>query len=208
MTRSCVAIVLAGGRSRRFGSDKLDARIDGSTLLDLVVGGLPPDAEVIVVGPPRPTSTAVRFVREDPPDGGPAAALVAGLIEGLRGPASVFVTVPGDAPGSGHAVTALLVALQDRAGDAVVATDDRGVEQPLQLALSRTVAQSLVHLAGPTGGAGQSARALLAQLDPPAAPVLVVPVALYDIDTPDDLACWLGRDQLPQRSALNSGRCP
>ena len=34
-------VVLAGGESRRFGSDKLAAPLGGSTVLDHVVAGLP-----------------------------------------------------------------------------------------------------------------------------------------------------------------------
>ncbi len=35
-------VVLAGGTSRRFGSDKLAAPLHGSTVLETVVGSLPP----------------------------------------------------------------------------------------------------------------------------------------------------------------------
>ena len=46
-------VVLAGGTSRRFGADKLGARLHGSTVLATVVGSLPPSWPVVVVGPPR-----------------------------------------------------------------------------------------------------------------------------------------------------------
>ena len=46
-------VVLAGGTSRRFGSDKLAAPLGGSTVLDTVLGSLPPQWPVVVVGPPR-----------------------------------------------------------------------------------------------------------------------------------------------------------
>ena len=40
-TGDVTVVVLAGGTSRRFGSDKLDARFHGSTVLQTVVGSLP-----------------------------------------------------------------------------------------------------------------------------------------------------------------------
>ena len=46
-----VAVVLAGGASRRFGSDKLAAEAGGESLLDLAVGALSAEMPVIVVGP-------------------------------------------------------------------------------------------------------------------------------------------------------------
>ena len=74
-----VAVVLAGGESRRFGSDKLAAALDQQTLLDHTLAALPEEFAVIVVGPERPTTRSVRFTREQPPGGGPAAGLVAGV---------------------------------------------------------------------------------------------------------------------------------
>ena len=50
-------VVLAGGRSRRFGTDKLAHEIDGRTLLAHTLDALPVDAEIILVGPPRPASS-------------------------------------------------------------------------------------------------------------------------------------------------------
>ena len=62
-------IVLAGGRSRRFGSDKLAATIGGRTLLDRSIAALASVASdlVVVVAPdddrvPGPTSLALRIV--------------------------------------------------------------------------------------------------------------------------------------------------
>ncbi|MDB5584147.1 MAG: molybdenum cofactor guanylyltransferase [Bradyrhizobium sp.] len=48
MTRVLGAI-LAGGRSRRFGSDKAEARLAGRTLLDHAIHQLQPQAEAIVI---------------------------------------------------------------------------------------------------------------------------------------------------------------
>jgi len=47
------AIVLAGGRSSRFGSDKLAADLDGTTLLAATIGTLADVVDDVVVAGPR-----------------------------------------------------------------------------------------------------------------------------------------------------------
>lgn len=74
------AIVLAGGRSSRFGSDKTQATLAGRTLLDRVVDALPPDVPVIVAGPNPPSARpSVSLAVEEVPFGGPVAGLAAAL---------------------------------------------------------------------------------------------------------------------------------
>lgn len=74
------AIVLTGGSAVRFaGADKASMEIAGVTLLEHVLGALAEVPEVVVVGDRLLTSRPVTFVREDPPGGGPAAGLLAGL---------------------------------------------------------------------------------------------------------------------------------
>ena len=77
-------VVLSGGTGVRLGgADKASLELDGTTLLDRALRAVAAADEVVVVGPPRPTragtSRAVSFVVEDPPAGGPAAGLLAGL---------------------------------------------------------------------------------------------------------------------------------
>src|SRR3712207_4114499 len=142
-----VAVVLAGGTSRRFGRDKLAASLDGAagTLLDRVLSTLPDGAEVLVVGPERPTERPVRFVREEPAGGGPAAALVTGLAAARDEGVDVLAVLPADAPGAGPAAALLRAGPADRPSvTAVVATDAEGHEQPLQLALRPAAARQLV----------------------------------------------------------------
>ena len=101
--------------------------------------------------------------------------------------------LPGDAPAAGHGALTLVAALADH--PAAVAVDAAGQWQPLQLALRPAAARRLVELAGPDGAAGQSARRLLARLDPPPQPVTLDPEALFDIDTPD--RCSVARRSRP-----------
>lgn len=177
-------VVLAGGASRRFGSDKLAADLDGRTLLDATLDSIPASLPVVVVGPERPLRRAVRFVREEPYGGGPAAALVAGLTAALEAGASVVVTLPGDAPAAGTAVPLLISALGS--ADLVVAEAAGGQVFPLQLACTAAGARRFVEAAGPSRGAAASVRRLLE----PLAPVhIVLPLAaLADVDTPADLS--------------------
>ena len=91
-------VVLAGGTSRRFGADKLGARLHGSTVLETVVGSLPPGWPVVVVGPPRDCGRPVTWTREKPAGGGPLAGVAAGV---LRVRTRLVAVVAGDMPYAG-----------------------------------------------------------------------------------------------------------
>lgn len=106
-------IVLAGGRSSRFGSDKLAAVVDGRTLLEHAVAAVATvSTEVIVVSAPddgRPLPTAdvpVRRAVDSEPFGGPLLGLQTGL-EAAREP--IVIVVGGDMPTLRPAVLAALV---------------------------------------------------------------------------------------------------
>lgn len=105
MTPSAVGVVLAGGRSTRFGSDKSTAVFRGVPLLDRALGLLAPCAARVVSA--RPGSAAERLALErgfsvlhDPP-GGPDGPL-AGIVQGLKWTQSAgfrwLVSLPCDVP--------------------------------------------------------------------------------------------------------------
>ena len=197
------AIVLAGGRSKRFAPDKLAELVDGQTLLDLTLSAIPTEFSIVLVGPPRPTVRPVELVQEQPPGGGPAAALVAGLRHALGGSAEALLVIPGDAPRAGAGARLLLERLTaDPATQAVVAVDDRGRLQPLQLALSARAAETLVELAGPEQAAGASARELISRLQPPATRCRLPAKQLFDVDTVEALRRLAAR---PPRFASHDG---
>lgn len=208
-TSRAAAVVLAGGGSKRFGSDKLLATLDGAPLLQHAVADLPPDWQLIIVGPPRPVPRPAEFVREDPPGGGPAAGLVAGARAAVAAGATMIITLPGDAPYGSAAALVLAERLADAPGRvvAVVATDQDGVDQPLQFAVR---GRALERLCATDDAHGSSARRMLDDLAAAGEVVrLPLPPALTaDVDRPEDLATLpalvdgpVGQDQLnPHRT--------
>lgn len=172
-------VVLAGGQSRRFGSDKLAAPLAGSTVLDHLLSALPPTWPVVVVGERRVTARAVTWTHEDPPDGGPLAGVDAGLA--LVGTDLVAV-VAGDMPYAVPGLLALAGALAAAGPEtaAAVAVDDEDHANPL-LAVYR--ARSVRDLL-PRPAHGRPAKTLLAL---PHLRVPVTGVTSRDVDTPADL---------------------
>ena len=173
-------VVLVGGRSTRFGGDKLAAPLRGTTVLDHLLDALPPTWPVVLVGASRTTTRTVTWTSEDPPGGGPLAAVVAGLALART---STTVVLAGDMP---HAATvaARLADVLHGAGPevaAAVAVDDEGVPNPL-LAAYRTGA---VLAGAPDEPRGVPARRLL---DLPHVEVVVAGAASRDVDTRADLA--------------------
>jgi len=194
------AVVLAGGESRRFGSDKLEARLGSKRLLERSISELPAGAMLVIVGPVREqllaTDHPVVYVREEPPGGGPAAAMIAGLSSVLTdaGSDDLVAVLPGDTPAAGRAAGFLLSTLSaDPAALGAVGVDGEGRVQPLQLALTRSAAEQLLAAAGPGRGAGASARALVTTLGEDLRRVPLPPELHADIDTTADLERWQRR---------------
>lgn len=184
---SPVAVVLCGGTSRRLGvRDKTALEIDGRTMLDHLLDGLPTDWPVIAVGDERAvTRTGVTWLREDPPLGGPLAAVATAVhhVVGSADPSRPVVVIAGDMPYAARPAVRLVDALAsaDAAVDGVVAVDPEGVDQPL-LAAYRLAALA-EHLAG-----DQSNRPARHLLRLSVDRLTVDDRGATDIDTPGDLA--------------------
>jgi molybdopterin-guanine dinucleotide biosynthesis protein A len=156
-------VVLTGGSAVRLdGADKATLEVAGQTLLERALAALAGIPEVVVVGPEVPTSRPVTFRREDPPGGGPAAALLAGLAGFPRRP-DVVVALAVDMPMvTGATVDRLLAALRrhPEAGtrDGAVLVDAEGRRQTLCAAYRPTA------LVAPDSAHGWSMRRLVAGL--------------------------------------------
>lgn len=112
-------LVLAGGRSRRFGQDKALLRLGSETLLERTIHTLlTVTREIVVVGPRTGLvfPARVRAVPDEQPGAGPLVALLTGL-RACRHPLAMVVSC--DLPFLNPALMALLLdAAQD--SDAVV----------------------------------------------------------------------------------------
>ena len=204
---SLAAIVIAGGEASRFGADKLALRDEeGRSLLEVTVAGVAQVADpVIVVGPERPGfrqlddpgtpssvvqlaetdrggQAAIVWTREDPPGGGPCAALIAGLAR-VPDEATHVAVLAGDAPAGGAAVTALRQVIDDAA--AAVVTDPSGREQPMTAVYAVTPLRAAVAAYG--DGRDMSIRQVLDDLRPQTVVAIIDQwSASADIDLPDD----------------------
>ncbi|WP_406373286.1 molybdenum cofactor guanylyltransferase [Streptomyces sp. NBC_00647] len=195
------AVVLAGGAARRLGgADKPGVRVGGRALLDRVLAACAGATRTVVVAERRATARPVEWAREDPPGGGPLAALDAGL---RHTTAPYVVVLSADLPFlEAGTVRRLLDTLRDDGThrtppasgndhpghpDGVLLTDPDGRDQPL-VAVYRADAlrRELTVLAAAHGGlGGLPLRRLVAALD---LTRLSDPVASFDCDTWDDIA--------------------
>jgi molybdopterin-guanine dinucleotide biosynthesis protein A len=177
------AVVLAGGRAARLGGQAKPQLIVGDRpILAAVLGAVSGAERRIVVGPPQPVPPDVLLVREQPPGGGPVAAVRAGLAEVTT---DVVVVLAGDLP----FVTATLVGqLRERlTGDGVLVVDDTGRDQYLLGAWRTAVLRkALGASAGPTSLRKVLAPLAVRRLRPVVAPG--EPPPWLDCDTPADLA--------------------
>lgn len=176
------AVVLAGGSGRRLGGvDKPGLHVGGTSLLDRALQAVADAGTVVVVGPPRGLPPHLAQVREDPPGGGPAAALAAGL--GVVS-APVVAVLAADLPQvSGVLVTALREAAVGHDGALLV--DGDGRDQVLTGVWSTAALRSA---AAGQDLQGRPLRVLLDGLDVVRVPAADLGLVSWtDCDTPEDL---------------------
>jgi molybdopterin-guanine dinucleotide biosynthesis protein A len=143
------AIVLSGGAARRLGgADKPGMVVGGGSLLERVLDAASGARRTVVVGPPRPTTRPVRWCREQPPGGGPVAAIEAGL---RVSDADVVVLLAADLPWIEPAVPALLAGLAG--ADAAVLVDPEGRRNFLAAAWRRAALMAALDQAADPAGA-------------------------------------------------------
>jgi molybdopterin-guanine dinucleotide biosynthesis protein A len=186
-------IVLAGGRSSRFGRDKLAEPLDGRPLLHHAIDAVRPiAAEIIVVAAPGASPALppdVTLVHDPVAYEGPLAGLLAGLAA-ARSP--TVLVVGGDMPALSVPVLGSMVALLTESDANAVVLEHGGRGRPLPMALRREpgLATASALIAGGERRLRGLADALSAAVLPEAAWRALDPdgETLRDIDTEADLA--------------------
>lgn len=190
--RRVSAIVLAGGRSSRFGRDKLAEPIDGRPLLHHAIDAVrPPATEVLVVlapDAPPPATPGVIVVRDPAPFEGPLAGLLAGLHATRE---RAVLVVGGDMPDLLREVGEMLLGELDEAGVEAVVLEHDGRARPLPMVVRRDAALAAATrlIAGGERRLGALPEALTATVVAEAAWRALDPDgrSVRDIDTPADL---------------------
>ena len=180
-------IVLSGGTAARLGGlDKSGIVVEGRTLLDSALAAFSDAAQIVVVGPGHPTTDPrVRFIREDPPLGGPAAGLLAG-VHALRDAPSMVGVLAVDMPRITAGTMARL--RQAAVGHDGAFVHDAGGHRQLAGVLTGALVEHLTPAA--SSGQGLSIRRLLSGLD--LVEVAAIGEEARDIDSPADLDDFAG----------------
>ena len=178
-------VIPAGGTARRLGGvSKPALQVGDRSIVARLVGDLR-GFPVVVVGPRlddvAATGVDVTWCREDPPGGGPAAALAAGLRH-LTG-VDVVVVIAGDQPFAARAVPRLVAALAaDPTVEVAWGVDAEDRDQPLLAAYRAPVLRARLT----TPADGLSMRQVTSGLR--VARVRLSVVEATDVDDPGDLA--------------------
>jgi molybdopterin-guanine dinucleotide biosynthesis protein A len=186
------AIVLAGGAAKRLGGvDKPSVSVGGRALLDRVLGVCRDAGRTVVVGGRRATARPVVWAREEPPGGGPLAALDAGVrqIE-----AQAVLVLSADLPFLGERTVRQLIGTLGTSGrEAALLTDAGGRDQPLVAAYrTEPLRRELALLATEYGSlTGLPLRLLTQELD--LARIGAEPLASFDCDTWEDISAARAR---------------
>ncbi len=195
MLDDVTGIILAGGRSARFGSDKLAADIDGRSMLQRAIDAVAAVApRIVVVLAPDVVSpqfslspSRLEIVHDAAPFEGPLAALAAALVA-VDTP--IALVAAGDMPRMVPAVLQRLATTVGPDHPAVNLEVPKRV-QPLPMALSVDVAR--VAVAALLDGGERSLRAFLRELGTASIPTPVwlsldpAGDTILDIDRPSDL---------------------
>jgi len=190
--RRVSAVVLAGGRSSRFGRDKLAEPFRGRPLLQHAIDAVRPFAtEILVVSAPDglpDVADDIRVVRDPSPFEGPLIGLAAGLEQARQ--AIVFVTA-GDIPELVPEVAELLLAALDDPAVNVTVLAEGDRPWPFPMAVRRDPARTATRRLIESGE-----RRLFALIDSLSGVVIEESVwraldpagrSMRDIDTPADL---------------------
>ncbi|MDP1711082.1 MAG: molybdenum cofactor guanylyltransferase [Candidatus Nanopelagicaceae bacterium] len=183
MSEKLSAMILTGGSSSRFGSNKSLAMLEGKTLLTHLLTDLAENIEVVIVGPTfESQSRSLKFVQEDPAGGGPVAAVDAGL---AMIDTEFVALIATDMPFAAAVIHELANSLESSI-DGLVPHDGEGIPQTL-CAIYRTNAlkNALVKLGSPQGCSMRSLTALLELKEIELTTALKS--RLLDIDTPEEL---------------------
>jgi molybdopterin-guanine dinucleotide biosynthesis protein A len=141
-------IVLAGGTSSRFGSDKLRAEYHGRPLLQHAIGRVADvsDDVIVVLAPSsvdRDLPSGVRITHDSSEGEGPLAGLHAGLLAAVR--SDIALVVAGDMPDVAAAVLRELRSSIEAGGADAVALDTGRGPSPVPIALRTWPAAEAVH---------------------------------------------------------------
>ncbi|MFF4228848.1 NTP transferase domain-containing protein [Streptomyces sp. NPDC001820] len=186
------AIVLAGGAAKRLGGvDKPSVSVGGRALLDRVLGVCRDAGRTVVVGGRRATARPVVWAREEPPGGGPLAALGAGV---RQVEAQAVLVLSADLPFLGERTVRQLIGTLGTSGrEAALLTDAGGRDQPLVAAYrTEPLRRELALLATEYGSlTGLPLRLLTQELD--LARIDAEPLASFDCDTWADVSAARAR---------------
>ncbi len=178
-------ILVSGGRSSRFGSDKANINLDGATLLARHIDSIGASTPIVVVGDESCHHNGnIRWTREEPAFGGPVTAIAAGLTKAPPSAKHIAV-IAVDMPYAVDVVKGLDLALLGT-HDAVIPTDGEGFPQPLCAIYEFGALTRALSIMKPIEG--KSMRELSSHLK-----VAHIRLAseleykLVDIDTPSDL---------------------
>jgi molybdopterin-guanine dinucleotide biosynthesis protein A len=191
---SIAGIVLAGGSSTRFGSDKLRATYRGRPLLHHAIARVEAVSEdvVVVMGPAadgRELPPSARLAHDSTEGEGPLAGLHAGLLAAVR--SDIAVVVAGDMPDVPASVLgALIDVLRSSEHDAAALGTGDGL-QPVPIAVRTWPAADAVHTLLHAGRRrlGDVLDVLNSAVIPQERWIVLDPDrrSLFDVDEPDDL---------------------